>query len=106
MNPIGRQFQAENRTWIQSRFARPDTFSGLAGHPNFDWPNPRGYEFPVALRSWSNSLNTTTLIPPVPGPLGVLFSQTDWPVPKGPKVIQDVLGFVNVPAQSALVTPT
>ena len=57
-----------------------DKFFGPAGcGPDFDYPNPRGRPYPLSLRFWSNSLQTTTLVPSATAP----FRQAEWPNPRG-----------------------
>jgi hypothetical protein len=102
-----------------------DQFFGLAGSPSFDWPNPRGPQYPVGLRSHlvGNLLETTlasqdqlpfrqTEWPVAPAPkrapladplnllgttLAVPFSQTNWPLP-----LRRVAGDVSFTQTSAL----
>jgi hypothetical protein len=59
-------------------FVDQDTFFGGSGQPpaNMDWPLPRGPV--VSGRTWTLSLNQTTLAQIVPAP----FSQSDWPLPR------------------------
>jgi hypothetical protein len=42
-----------------------DTFFGLAGHPTFDWPNPRGAQYPTSLRHFDQGNLNSTLLGPV-----------------------------------------
>lgn len=102
-----------------------DTFFGLAGHPTFDFPNPRGYS-PLN-RGFTQSLNTnlqvvyafTQLDWPVPpgyrypshlrthlhstdltliGKDAIAFRQLDWPVPRGPRQYpRNLLSISNSP---------
>lgn len=59
--------------------AGADRFFGLAGHPNYDQPNPRGPVGVIDLRTWTQapSLALTTSNPAPP------FINCDWPVPRG-----------------------
>lgn len=77
--PPGRPRVVDLLTWIQrgGQQGLTDTFFGLAGHPTFEWPNPRGPVSP-AVGFLVNLLASTLSAIPVP------FSQQDWPNPKGP----------------------
>lgn len=74
-NPRGPIPAIELRTWLQAlRLRSQDTFFGLAGNPQHDWPNPQ----PARVsQPWVGQypLTLTLTIPP--------FTQNDWPVPKG-----------------------
>lgn len=65
------QLRTHTDTYKSQMFV--DTFFGLAGHPNYDWPLPR-----VAPRpdfTWTQfGPNFLTVVVP--------FNQTDWPVPR------------------------
>ncbi len=70
-----------------------DRFFAADGQgPRYDWPNPRGPEYAISLRSWSLNLQQTTLARP--------FRQADWPNPRAPD--RPVADHVK-PIQSALV---
>lgn len=62
-----------NLTTLKSQ----DKFFGAAGQaPKYDYPNPRGPTYPVSLRTHTDPLKISLLVP---------FNQKDWPVPKGPQ---------------------
>jgi len=65
---------------LLSQLRGQDKFFGPAGMgPDYDYPNPRGRPYPLSLRTWTNSLQTTTLVPSGAPP----FKQTEWPNPRG-----------------------
>ncbi len=65
---------------LLSQLRGQDKFFGPAGYgPDYDYHNPRGRPYPVSLRTWSNSLQTTTLVPSAAPP----FRQSDYPNPRG-----------------------
>jgi hypothetical protein len=74
------------RDWITKNFvlgSQTDQFFGLAGNPNFDWPNPPGYPPGVIInRTWVQLGNTTKS--------GVPFFNYDWPNPIGPTAVIDL----------------
>src|SRR5437773_1374935 len=57
-NPRGYAFPTENRTYIDASefWMLKDAFFGLAGNPNFDWPNPRSATPAIQLRTWEGNL--------------------------------------------------
>jgi hypothetical protein len=80
-NPSGYpQGAITNKTWLQTLLPyelNKDTFFGLAGNPNFDWPVPRGPVPVIDLKTWLQGFSDVGSPPPPP-------SNFDWPVPKGP----------------------
>jgi hypothetical protein len=76
-------------------FQGADTFFGLAGHPQYDWQNPKGPRRAVYLLTWTHGFDVTVLSPPVVGPVGGINFQTDWPVPKGPRRPLENLTFLE-----------
>jgi len=79
LNPGAYVYPSALRTFtnsVQTQLIGQDKFFGLAGHPNFDWPVPKGY-VPSILRQWDNNLLQTTLAAFAP------FGLSDWPVPRG-----------------------
>lgn len=56
---------------------RPQPFFGLAGHPNFNQPNPIGPLYPIGLRSWSGTFIFPVVGVPPPNSL------RDQPNPRG-----------------------
>jgi hypothetical protein len=69
-------------TWLnaaQVQLIGKDIFFGLAGNPNYDWPNPRGYAYPQDLRTWLVNVLQSTL-----RPVDAPFGQSSWPNPLTP----------------------
>jgi hypothetical protein len=67
---------------VLSQLRGQDKFFGPAGQgPRYDYPNPRGRQYPVSLRFWSNSLQQTTLVPSASQPP---LKGYVWPNPRGP----------------------
>lgn len=57
--------RAQNGVWQErstNLLVAKDVFYGLAGAPNFDWSNPRGYQFPIELRGFSGIKNPNILL--------------------------------------------
>lgn len=80
--PAAPAARVELRTWIDRtkiNLIGQDAFFGLAGNPNFDWPNPRGATPAIDLRSWLQGVN-------YPLSLVVVYPtfNYDWPNPRGP----------------------
>lgn len=81
-------FPLSLRTWTQSynpNLIGKDRFFGLAGHPNFDWPLPRGPVYPISLRTHIDPmkilLRGQDRFYDGPGRAPVF----DWPNPRGPQ---------------------
>lgn len=80
-NPRGRPFPVDLRGFIDPfnpNLIGQDKFFGLAGNPNFDWPNPTPQRIRDRTTPPPNLLLSTTSTPAAPP-----FAQTDWPNPRG-----------------------
>lgn len=55
-----------------------------------DWPNPRGPEFPVSLRTWTDSYKLQLI-----GKDRLPTRQSDWPNPRGPEFAIDLRTWTN-----------
>lgn len=80
-NPRGRPFPVDLRGFVDPfnpNLIGQDKFFGLAGNPNFDWPNPTPQRIRDRTTPPPNLLLSTTSTPAAPP-----FAQTDWPNPRG-----------------------
>jgi hypothetical protein len=81
--PLPRPYVYPNqtRTWLlnsQVQLIGKDTFfDGPGNGPDYDWPTPRQSG---QGKTWTYSLNQTTLAPVAANPLP--FNQADWPLPR------------------------
>jgi hypothetical protein len=89
-----------------------DRFFGLAGHPNYDWPNPHAYRR-RQLRSAVTNLTWLCAFPHMLRGQDVQFAGPgqwkayDWPNPKGRPYPSDLRTFIHTQqaATAAVVLP-
>lgn len=94
--PTLKRGSVTNLTKLNSGVPDLDQIYGAAGQvPSYDWPNPKGYVYPVGLRTWTQNLLESTLYV-VPAPP---FSQDDWQNPRGyvPSIVLKSGGERNIP---------
>ncbi len=95
-NPsLGAPYPTDLRTWIAAlkiNLTGQDQFFGLAGHPNFDWPVPKGYVPATSLKTWIDQLKL--LLASQDQFFGLAgHPNFDWPIPKGAPYPQSLRVF-------------
>jgi hypothetical protein len=87
---------AEGSVWqnpIASQYPGKDKFFGLAGHPTYDWPVPKGAIPSISLKTWIDPLK---LLAGQDKFFGLAGHPTyDWPVPKGKPHSIDLRTFTD-----------